>query len=139
MVQRTVNTEAKAGLRSSTIVQDSDTRYPRSYRLSHNTFLKVQTKGSKDFFHSEKSKLKDPKPALSRDNMAEPAKKEDRKKKKKRLQGCRQEQNKQTPATGDNTKALKKKKKRRDPSKIIYFNCNKKGHYASNCIKSLKN
>ena len=46
MMQKAVNVEAKAGLKSSTIVQESDARYPRSHRLSHNTFSKVQTQGT---------------------------------------------------------------------------------------------
>ena len=139
MVQRAVNAKAKAGLRSSTIVWKSDARCFRGYRLSHNTSSKVQTQGSKDFSRSEESKPKNPKPALSRDNAAEPAKKEDRKDKKKKLQNCRRERNKQIPATGDNTKVPKKKKKRRDPSEVTYFHCNKKGYYANNCTKPPKN
>ena len=43
MVQKAVNAEAKAGLRSSTMVRELDARCPRGHRPSHNTFLKVQT------------------------------------------------------------------------------------------------
>ena len=43
IVQKAVNTEAKARLRSSTMVWDSDARCSRGHRLSHNTFLKMQT------------------------------------------------------------------------------------------------
>ena len=141
MVQRAVNAEAKAGLRSSTMVRESDARCPRGHRPSHNTSSKVQTQGSshKDSPRSEERKPKDPKPAPSHDDAAEPAKKEDRKDKKKKLQNRRREQNEQTPATGDNTKAPKKKKKRRDSSEVTCFNCNKKGHYANNCTKPPKN
>ena len=139
MVQRAINTEAKAGLRSSTMVRDSDARCPRDYRSSHNTSSKVQTSGSKDSSRSEEFKPKDPKPAPSCDDAAEPAKKEDRKDKKKKIQNRRREQNKQTPATGDNTEVSKKKKKRRDPSKVTCFNCDKKSHYARDCIEPPKN
>ena len=96
----------------------------------------MQTQGfsHKDSLHSEEPKLKDPKPAPSRDNAAEPAKKEDRKEKKKRLRKQRwKHTNEQTPTTRVNTKAPKKKLKAR------YFNCNKKGHYANECIKPPKN
>ena len=43
MVQRAVNAEAKAGLRSSAIVRDSDIRCPRGHRPSNSTVSKVQT------------------------------------------------------------------------------------------------
>ena len=139
MVQKAVNAKAKAGLRSSTIVRGSDARCSRGHRPSHNTFSKVQTQGSKNSSRSEEPKPKDLKPAPSRDNAAEPTKKEDRKDKKKRLRNRRRKQNKQTLATGDNTEAPKKKKKRCDPSKVTCFNCDKKGHYASNCTEPPKN
>ena len=41
MVQKAVNAEARAGLRSSTIVRNSDARYSRGHRPSHNTSSKV--------------------------------------------------------------------------------------------------
>ena len=139
MVQRAVNAEAKTGLISSIMVWDLDACCLRGHRLSHNTSSKVQTQSSKDFSRSEKPKSKDSKPALSCDNAAEPAKKEDRKDKKKKLRNCRREQSEQTLATGDNTEAPKKKEKRRDPSEVTCFNCDKKSHYANNCTKLLKN
>ena len=43
MVQKAVNMEVKAGLRSSIMVWDLDARYPWGYCLSHNTSSKVQT------------------------------------------------------------------------------------------------
>ena len=43
MVQRAVNAEAKAGLRFSTIVWESDAHCPKSHRLSHNTSSKMRT------------------------------------------------------------------------------------------------
>ena len=85
MVQRAVNAEPKSGLKSSIMVWDSDTHCPRDYRPSHNTSSKMQTQGSKDSFCSEKPKFKDPKPAPSRENAAEPTKKKDKKDKKKKL------------------------------------------------------
>ena len=139
IVQRAVNAEAKAGLRSSTMVRELDARCHRGHRLSHNTFSKVQTQGTTiKGSRSEEPKPKDPKLALSHDNAAEPAKKKDRKEKKKRLQNQRREHTgEQTPTTGVNTKAPKKKLKTR------CFNCNKKGHYANEytepCHKPPKN
>ena len=140
MVQRAVNAEVKAGLRSSTIVRDSDARCPRGHRLSHNTSLKVQTQGSKDLSRPKETKPKDPKSASSRDDAAESPKKNDRKDKKKRFRGQRRkhtgERKEQTPATNINTTNVsKKKKKRRDISEITCFNCDKKGHFASDCTE----
>ena len=89
MVQKTLNTEAKASLKSSTMVRNLDTRCSKGHRLSHNTSSKVQTQGSKDSSHSEEPKPKDLKPTPSRDNAAEPAKKENKKDKKKKLQNQR--------------------------------------------------
>ena len=140
IVQRVVNAEAKIGLRSSTIVQDSDAHCPRSHRLSHNTSSKMQTQGSKDLSHSKETKPKDPKSAPSRDDAAESPKKNDRKDKKKRFRGQRREhtgeRKEQTSATNVNiTDVSKKKKKRRDVSEITCFNCDKKGHFASDCTE----
>ena len=41
MVQKTVNTKAKVGLRSSTMIRELDIRSLRGYRPSHNIFSKM--------------------------------------------------------------------------------------------------
>ena len=43
IIQRVVNAKVKAGLRSLTMVWELDARYFKSYRLSYNTFSKVQS------------------------------------------------------------------------------------------------
>ena len=139
-MQRAVNAEAKKNLRSSTMVWDLEVCCPKSHHPSHNTSLKVQIQGSKDSSCFKKLKFKDPKSALSRDNAAKLPKKDNKKDKKKKFKGQRGkytgERKKQTPATSINTtNVLKKKKKRRDVNEIIYFNCNKKGHFISNYTK----
>ena len=84
-----------------------DAHGPRCHRLSHNTSSKVQTQGSKDSSCIKEPKPKDSKPALLCDNVAEPAKKENRKDKKKRFRNQRREHTEeQTPATGVNNEAL---------------------------------
>ena len=96
--------------------------------------MQTQSSSHKDSPRSKKPKPKDSKPDSSRDNVAKPAKKEDRKEKKKKLRNQKKKHTgKQIPATRVNTKASKKK--------IIarYFNCNKKGHYANECTKPPKN
>ena len=62
-MQRAVNAEAKTGLRSSAIVQNSDICFPRGYRPSNNTALKVQT---------EETSAKEPRLKKSRPKEAKP-------------------------------------------------------------------
>ena len=138
MVQKIVNAEAKAGLRSSTIVWDSDARCSRSHRPSHNTSSKVQTQGSKDLSRPKETKPKDLKSAPLCDNAVESLKKDNKKDKKKRFWGQKQEyigeRKEQTATTNVNiTNVSKKKKKRHNISEIMYFNSDKKGQFVSNC------
>ena len=121
------------------MVRDLDIRCPRGYCPSNNTVSKVQTQETtaKDSYYLEEPKTKDLKSVPLHDNPAEPAKKEDKQKRFKR-QRERTRKLKKTPATGNNTVDTAKKKKKRDTSKVTYFNYDKKGHYASNCTE-LKN
>ena len=43
MMQRAINAEAKAGLRSSILIRNADSRCLRDHRPSQNTSTKVQT------------------------------------------------------------------------------------------------
>ena len=122
------------------MVWDSDACCPREHHPSHNTFSNVQSQkfNNKDSFCSEEPKLKDPKTAPSRDNMAaKPTKKKDKKDKKKSFQGQKREhtgeQKEQTPAI-DINEAISKKK-----LKVRCFKFDKKGYYANNCTELLKN
>ena len=63
MVQKTVNAEAKTGLRLSIMVRDEDSRYLRGHCPSQNTSTKMQTQGSTvKESNPEKSRPKDSKP-----------------------------------------------------------------------------
>ena len=58
-MQRAVNAEAKADLRSSIIVQDSELYYPKDHHSLNSTTLKVQTqKITAKNSHPEELKLK---------------------------------------------------------------------------------
>ena len=57
MVQKTVNIKAKAGLKSSIMVQNTDSYYLKDHYLSQNISAKVQIQGST----TQKSKLKESK------------------------------------------------------------------------------
>ena len=72
-MQKTVNIEAKIGLRSNTMVWNLDIYCPKSHCLSNSTAVKVQTKKTtvKELY-PKKTKTKDLKPILSCTNMAEP-------------------------------------------------------------------
>ena len=137
IVQRTVNAEAKAGLRSSSMVRDSDIRCPRGHRPSNSVAAKVQTQGSKDS-HPEEPKVKEVRP--TRAEASEPSKQARKEKKKKRHQE-RQDKDQTLASTANATEVQKKKKKNRDQdvSKVTYFNCDKKGQCASTCTKPPKN
>ena len=142
MVQKAVNAEAKAGLRSSTMVWDPDIHYPRGYQPSNSTVLKIQTQGTttKDS-QPEEPKVKEIRPILSRVEASKLSKQARKEKKKKRHQ--EKQDKEQTPASTANATEIQQKKKKknhdRDVSKVICFNCNKKDHYANTCTKPSKN
>ena len=85
MVQRAVNAESKAGLRSSIIVRDLDIRCLRGHRSSNSTASKVQTQGTttKDS-HLEEPKVKKIKPTPFRAEASKPSEQARKKGKKKR-------------------------------------------------------
>ena len=141
MVQRTVNVEVKAGLKLSIIVRNADFRCPRGYRLSQNTSIKVQTQGStakeskpKEFRPKDLKPANVKTPALPRSNELRKISCQDKKKeylKKKR------DQKNSIPAIEDN--AIESEKKRNNRGDGKYYNCQKKGHFARNCLKPPKN
>ena len=79
MVQRLVNVEAKAGLKSNIIIQNADFRNPRGYCPSQNIFIKVQTQGlTAKKFKPKEFKSKDLKPT-NKKTLAPPRTNESRK------------------------------------------------------------
>ena len=143
MVQRVVNVEAKVGLRSSTMVKDSDIRCPKGHRPFNITISKVHTleTTAKDF-QPEEPKVKKVKSTLSRAVKANKPSDQVRKKKKSKRHPQRQDKKEQTSASTTNATEVQQKKKKknwdRNISKVICYNCNKKSHYANTCTK-LKN
>ena len=143
MVQRAVNAESKAGLRSSAMVRDSDICYPQGHRLSNSTASKVQTQGitAKDS-QQEKPEVKEVKPTLSRAAEASKPSEQACKEKKGKIHPERWDKKEQTPASTANATEVQQKKKKknrdRDVSEVTCYNCNKKGHYPNTCIE-LKN
>ena len=143
MVQRAVNAEAKAGLRSSAIVRDLDIYCPRGHRPSNSTASKMQTQGTTAKEpRPKKSKSKDTK-AIRVDAVkpSEQDKKDQKDRQDKKRRFWEKREPKKTPVTGDNAINTSKKglRKKCDISKVTYFNCDKKGHYASNYTEPPKN
>ena len=147
MVQRAVNAEAKAGLRSSTMVRELDARCPRGHRPSHNTSSKVQSQEiTAKKPRTEESRPKEAKStdgknlALPSSKSVEPGKTSRTDKRREYLEKKKKkrDQKKRTPATEDNANAVEvgEKKKRGDNR---CYNCRKKGHFLRNCPEPPKN
>ena len=141
MVQKAVNAESIAGLRSSAMVQDLDIRCLQGYHPFNSTASKVQTQ---EMFSKE------PRPEESRSKKAKPAKEkapapprtnaaeslEQSKKDRKGKKWGFWERKEQTPATGTNVIDAGSKKKYPD---IMCYNYDKKGYYLKSCSEPPKN
>ena len=141
MAQKAVNTEAKAGLRSSIMVQDTDSCCPKGHCLFQNTSTKVQTQGlTIKKSKPKESRPKDSKPANGKTPTPpctdKPGKTSCQDKKKEYLKKKRDRKN-FIPATKDN--AIKGEKKRNNRGDGKCYNCQKKGHFARNCPEPPKN
>ena len=142
LVEKTVDAEAKAALR------------PRSYARKTNQYClwgsrplaaKASTQGQpmKDPRVEEpKSRPQESKaPAPQRPDSAETSEKARKEKKKndRRNKKDRRAREGSPPATGVNTTDADDSRKkrsgsnRRDPSEVVCYNCNKKGHYSNKC------
>ena len=147
MVQKAVNAEVKAGLKSSTMVRDSDIRCPKGHRPSNSTISKVQTQRTTvEESKPEESRPKELKlaegknPALLRSESTEPGKTSRTDKKREYLKKKRDRQN-NTLATRDNANAIEvgEKKKQDNQGDGRCYNCQKTGHFSKNYPESLKN
>ena len=128
MILKAVNTKAKAGLKSSIMVRDTDFYYSRNYYLSSNISAKVQTQSSiVKKSKPKESRLKNLKPAnkitfaLSYINKLEKTFYQD---KKKEYFKKKWNQKNFIPAIKDN--AIKDKKKQNNQSNKKCYNCQKK-------------
>lgn len=141
MVQKTANVEVKTGLKSNIMVQDLDIRCFRGHCFSNNTALKVQTQETTNKNPGRKKpKAKKTKLAyVEIVELSEQNKKDKKKKTKERRRNTTGEQKKLILATGNNIIDASRKKNQYDISKITYFNQDKKSHYTSTYITSLKN
>ena len=142
LVAKAVRAEAKAGLRPSSYIRETDHQVPRGNRPAHTTAHKVQTQGAMKDHRGDDSKAKvstsTQEVTTQRTNDAEGSEKA-RKEKKKSRRNRRRNQEDSTPATGVNTtdtsKRSRDRPKKSDPADVTCYRCNKKGHYANNCTE----
>ena len=136
IVWRVVNAEAKAGLRSSPMVFDSNAWCFRGHRPSHNNSPKMQTQGTTA--KKPRTKKLRPKKVKQADGKtpALPCSKEPVKpncqEKKKQYRMKKQDRKNSSPVTEDN--AIEGKK---GDGKC--YNCQKKDYIARNCPELPKN
>ena len=142
LVKKAIEVEAKVSLLPSPFVRDMDQHCPRGNRPA--TMSKPQASSTwdpRDEPSSEKALASNKPPHSLRSENGNTSDKKTRKEKKKK-QRCRdaeQAGKDPTPATGVNASSTKTHLWRKDPSLIIYYNYNKKGHYADHCSELRKN
>ena len=142
LVEKTVDTEAKAALRPRSYARKTD-QY--CFQSSRPLVAKASTQGQP----MKNLRVEEPKsrpqkskaPAPQHFDSAETSKKARKEKKKNNRQNKRDRraQKGSTPPTGVNTINADDSKKKRngsnrcDPSEVVCYNCNKKGHYSNKC------
>ena len=152
IVKKAVAAEAKANLRSRATTKDMDQHCPRGSRSANSTAAKNQGQSIKDP-REEEPKVRAPESSTPRSSNPESSAKARREKKdrRRREQRGRRGQGSSTPANGVNAAEPVEAKKNddqnrnhlggatRDLNQVRCYNCNKKGHYASNCTEPPKN
>ena len=144
LVKKAIETEAKIGLLPLSFIRDMDQRCSRGNRPA--TMSKSQTSSSQDLWDKPSSKktTSSNKPlhsSWSENGDTSDKKARKKKKTKQRHRDAEQAGKNSTPATGVNVScsANKTHPRRKDPSLITCYNCNKKGHYADHCSEPKKN
>ena len=151
IVKKAVAAEAKANLWSQATTKDMDQHCPRGSRSANSTAAKNQGQSIKDP-REEEPKVRAPELSTPRSSNPEPSAKARREKKdRRRREQHRRVEESSTPATGVNAAEPVEAKKNddrnrnrsggatRDLNQVRCYNCNKKGHYASNCTEPPKN
>ena len=141
LVVKAVRAEAKAGLRPSFYVRETDIQVCRRSRPAHTTTHKVQTQGATNCGDKSRGKGPASTPTFASPNL-EPSNKAKKDKKKKQHRDKRDfRESRDTPAFGVNATKVgdkKRRRKKKDPKKVTYYNCNKVGHYADQCPEPRK-
>ena len=132
LVAKTVRAEAKAGLRPSSYIRETDQQVPQRNQPAYTTVHKVQTQGAMKNHCGEESKAKPSVPTSNQNS--EPSYKAKKNKKKKQHKAKWDS----TPATGVNKAGVGDHRTKKDISEILCYNFNKKGHYSKKCPESRK-
>ena len=135
LVSKAVRANAKAGLQSSSYMRETDLNYLRGSWPAYTTTYKVETQGAVNC--GDKSWAKNPvsAPMSTSTQDSEPSNKARKDKKKKQHEdkkNSKKPRDSSTLATKVNKTEISSKRKK-DISEITYYNCNKKGHYATKC------
>ena len=131
LVAKAIRAEAKAGLRPSSYVRETDQQVFRGSRPAHTTAHKVQIQKAMKDHCGDESRDKAP---VSTSVQDFPSDKDNSRKDKKKKQH-KDKWDSTNPATGVNTAEVsgRRRKQRKDISEITCYNCNKKGHYSDKC------
>ena len=142
-MSKTVRAEAKASLRLSSYVRETDLQILRESRPTHTTAHKVQTQGA--VTRGDKSKTRAPASTPAQDSEPSNKSRKDKKKKHYREKKDSREprEDSTTPASGVNTAEVggsgkSSRRNRKDLSGVTCYNCNKKGHFADKCQEPRK-
>ena len=152
LVAKAVRAEAKAGLRPSSYVRETDLCCLRGNRPAHTTAHKVQTQGAEkdhcgDDSKASKGSASTPASASTQDSEPSNKAKKDKKKNWRGKRGSREPKDSTTPASGVNAAEVggggqrsgQTRRNQKDVKEITCFNCNKKGHYSNRCPEPPKN
>ena len=146
LVAKAVRTEAKAGLRPSSYVRETDLSCLRGNRPAHTTAHKVQTQGAVnrgDDSKASKGSASTPASASTQDSEPSDKAKKDKKKNWRGKRDSREPKESTTPASGVNAAEVgggrQRRRNKKDLSGVTCYNCNKKGHFANKCPEPPKN
>ena len=148
LVAKAVRAEAKAGLRPSSYVRETDLSCLRGNRPAHTTAHKVQTQGAGkdhrgDDSKASKGSASTPASASIQDSEPSDKAKKDKKKNWRGKRDFREPKDSTTPAFGVNAAEVgrggQRRKNKKDISGVTCYNCNKKGHFLNKCPETPKN